>query len=142
MDTIEPGLNNKEVIESRKMYGSNTLTNKKKNTFLSLLIESLNDPIIKILLIALAIKIVFLFKETNIYETIGIVVAIFLASFISTISEYGSEKAFERLQSEASIIKCRVRRNSKKEEINISDIIYGIDSIKWQWNDEGNFCRW
>lgn len=125
MDTIEPGLNNKEVIESRKMYGSNTLTNKKKNTFLSLLIESLNDPIIKILLIALAIKIVFLFKETNIYETIGIVVAIFLASFISTISEYGSEKAFERLQSEASIIKCRVRRNSKKEEINISDIVVG-----------------
>lgn len=51
--------------------------------------------------------------------------AIFLASFISTISEYGSEKAFQRLQEEASKIKCKVKRNSKKIEINIEEIVVG-----------------
>ena len=123
MSKIESGLSDKEVIESRRVFGSNILTHKKKNSFFSLLIESLNDPIIKILLIALVIKIVFLFKDSNIYETIGIVVAIFLSSSISTISEYGSEKAFDKLESESSKIKCKVKRNNKLESINIEDIV-------------------
>ena len=91
------GLNDKEVLELSKKYGSNEITRKKSNTFFKILLESLSDPIIKILLIALSIKIVFLFKNFDWYETLGIVIAIFLASFISSISEYGSNKAFERL---------------------------------------------
>ena len=75
------------------------------------------------LLIALAIKIVFLFKDFDFYETIGILIAVFLATFISTISEYGSEKAFEKLQEEASQLKCRVIRNGKKIEIPVSDVV-------------------
>ena len=83
------GLTDKEVIENRKKFGSNEIRQSKTNSFFSLLIESLGDPIIKILLIALAIKIVFLFKDFDWYETLGILIAIFLASFISSISEYG-----------------------------------------------------
>ena len=71
------GLTDKEVIESRKKYGSNLLKSKKKNSFFKLLIESLGDPIIKILLVALAIKVVFLFKDFDWYETLGILIAIF-----------------------------------------------------------------
>jgi len=117
------GLTNKEVIESRKKYGSNILKIKNKNSFIKLVIESLNDPIIKILLIALGIKIIFLFRDSNIFETLGIAVAIFIASFISAISEYGSEKAFERLSKENSNIKVKVIRNSKKEVIDIEDVV-------------------
>ena len=89
---MKTGLTAKEVIESRKKYGSNTISAKEKESFLSLLLATLGDPIIKILLIALAVKTLFLFKDFDWYETIGIVVAIFLASFISSISEYGSGK--------------------------------------------------
>ena len=119
------GLNDEEVLESRKKYGSNELNTVKKDSFLKLLIGTLGDPIIKILLIALAIKTVFLFKSFDWYETIGIVIAIFLASFISTISEYGSEQAFEKLQEEVSKISCNVIRNGKKYEIPISDVVVG-----------------
>ena len=112
---IKTGLNSKEVIESRKKYGINRITKKSKNSLFRLIIESLNDPIIKILLIALGIKVLFLFKDSNIYETLGIVVAIFIASFISAISEYGSEKAFEKLSEENSNIKIKVLRNGKKD---------------------------
>ena len=56
---------------------------------------------------------------------IGIVIAILVASLISTISEYGSEKAFIKMQEEASKIKCRVRRNSKIEEIPIEQVVVG-----------------
>ena len=102
------GLNNEEVLASRKKYGTNAITSKKKNSFFKLFIETLADPIIKILLIALAIKTIFLFHDFDWFETIGIVVAILVASLISSISEYGSESAFERLQEEASKIKCKV----------------------------------
>ena len=119
------GLNEKEVIESRKRYGTNEITKQKQNTFMHLLLESLGDPIIKILLIALAIKVVVLFRDFDWYETIGILIAIFLASFISSISEYGSEKAFSRLQEEQLKTKAKVRRSGKILEIPSSEIVVG-----------------
>ena len=117
------GLNDEEVKQSRKKYGTNNVNNTKKNSFLSLLIESLGDPIIKILLIALSVKIVFLFHDADWFETLGILIAIFLASFISTISEYGSEKAFKRLQDESSNILVKVKRNGNLIKININEIV-------------------
>ena len=117
------GLTDNEVIINRKEYGSNELKKTKKDSFFKLLIGTLGDPIIKILLIALAIKTVFLFKNFDWYETIGIVIAIFLASFISTISEYGSEKAFEKLQEEVSRVSCKVIRNGKKQEIPVGEVV-------------------
>lgn len=117
------GLDDKEIIENRKKYGSNKIKKDKTNSFISLLIESLGDPIIKILLIALAIKIVFLFRDFDWYETLGILIAIFLASFISTISEYGSEKAFNKLQEESAKLKCKVKRNGKITEVYIDEIV-------------------
>lgn len=121
------GLSDKEVIEKRKKYGDNGLSRKKQDTFFKMFVETLGDPIIKILLIALSIKIIFLFKDFDFYETIGIVLAIIIASFISTISEYGSEKAFERLQEESSKIRVRVIRNSKVVSVDVSDIV--LDDI-------------
>src|SRR5574344_269364 len=121
------GLTNSEVIKNRQLYGSNEIINKNNNGFIRLLLLSLSDPIIKILLIALAIKTVFLFKNFDWFETLGIVIAIFLASFISTISELGSEKAFKQLQEETSKIKTKVKRNNKIQEIPSSEVV--VDDI-------------
>ena len=119
------GLTDIEVKKKKKKYGTNELTKIKKKTFFKILLESLGDPIIKILLIALAIKLLFIFSKYDWYETIGIAIAVMLASFISTISEYGSEAAFSRLQEESSNIKIKVYRNNKLKEININDVVVG-----------------
>ena len=119
------GLTNNEVIESRKKYGSNSIPKKKHESFIKLLLGTLGDPIIKILLIALAVKVVFLFKSFNWYETIGIVISILLASFISSISEYGSAAAFDKLQEEILLTKCKVIRNNKEIEIPVTDVVVG-----------------
>ncbi|MBE6138873.1 MAG: calcium-translocating P-type ATPase, PMCA-type [Firmicutes bacterium] len=129
------GLTDNEVLESRNKHGSNELKNNQKNSFLKLLLESLGDPIIRILIIALGIKLIFLIKDFDWYETVGIVVAIFLASFISSLSEYGSEKAFAKLQEEASKIKCRVRRNGVIKEINSEEVVVG-DIVLLQAGDK------
>ena len=119
------GLNDEEVKKNRKKFGDNTIGGKNKNTFFNLFLETLGDPIIKILLIALAIKTIFLFKDFDYFETIGIVLAIFIAAFISAISEYGSNKAFQRMQEESSKINIRVKRNGKTKEISIDEAVVG-----------------
>ena len=129
------GLTNKEVIESRKKYGTNKINSNNKNSFFKLFIETLGDPIIKILIIALAIKTIFLFQNFDWFETVGIVVAILIASLISTISEYGSEAAFEKLQEESSKIRCKVKRNNNIEEVLIDDIVVG-DIVLLQTGDK------
>jgi len=122
---IKTGLTEKEVEQSRQEYGKNIIFKTKTEGFFKKFLESLGDPIIRILLIALGIKMVFLIQDFDWFETVGIVIAIFLASFISTISEVGSEKAFAKLQEESSKIKCRVRRDNKVKEIPIDDVVKG-----------------
>lgn len=117
------GLSNEEVIINRKKYGSNTFTKKKKESFFRLLLETFSDPIIKILLIALGIKTIFLIRDFDWYETVGIVIAIMVASLISSISEYGSMKAFDKLTEESSKINVKVRRNGQVCSIAISDVV-------------------
>lgn len=117
------GLSDKEVVKMRKEYGRNTISNKKENSFIKLFLESLGDPIIKILLIALAVKVIVLFKDFDFFETIGILISILVASLVSSISEYGSEAAFKRLQEDASKYKVKVKRNNQSIEIDLEDIV-------------------
>lgn len=121
------GLTDEQVVKKRKEHGNNSIGEYKKNSFIRLVINSLGDPIIRILLIALAVKTIFLFKNFDWYETIGILVAIFTASFISSISEYGSDKAFASLMEEASNTNCKCKRNGKKVEIPINDVV--VDDV-------------
>ena len=81
----EKGVKSEDVAVLRKQYGSNELSKVKGNGFFKLLLESLGDPIIKILLVALAIKVVFLFREFDWFETLGILISVFLATFIYNI---------------------------------------------------------
>lgn len=119
------GLSNEEVVKSREKYGSNEVVSKNKNTFFRLLIESLGDPMIRILLIVLVIKLVFIFADESWFETLGIFIAIFFATLISTLSEYGSNKAFNRLFKENNIKECKVKRDNNLKIIKISEVVVG-----------------
>ncbi|HML38651.1 MAG TPA: calcium-translocating P-type ATPase, PMCA-type [Bacillota bacterium] len=127
--TVQPGsllgLTVNEVLESREKYGDNQLGRRKTKSFLRKFIENFDDPIIKILLIVLAVNLILLFKNFKWYESAGIAIAIFLATFVSTVSEYGSESAFEKLQEEADKITCRIRRAEGLLELPISEVVVG-----------------
>ncbi len=119
------GLSAEEVQKSRELYGENIFTKKKRKGFFAKYLESFGDPIIKILLVTLAVNIILMFQTKNFYETIGIAAAVFLATFVSTLSEYGSESAFIKLQKEAENLHCRVRRGGKIYEIPIGEVVVG-----------------
>ncbi|QOX63498.1 calcium-translocating P-type ATPase, PMCA-type [Anoxybacterium hadale] len=119
------GLNPSEVAESRRANGSNELEKRKRKGFLSQYLSSFGDPIIKILLAALALNIIFLFRNANWMESVGIAIAVFLATFVSTLSEYGSEAAFAKLMDEAEQIRCRLMRSGKPVSASISEVVAG-----------------
>lgn len=119
------GLTDEQVQASRKEHGSNTLSRKKRKSFLSQFLSSFGDPIIKILLVALGVNVLFLFQDADWFEAVGIAVAIFLATFISTLSEYGSESAFLELQRSAADITCRVQRAKGVAPLPVSEVVVG-----------------
>ena len=129
-------LSSSKVEEQRNKYGSNKLTEKKQDGFWKKYFEAFSDPIIKILLVALVINLIFVFTgNAEWYEAVGIFVAVLLATFVSTFSEYSNEKAFAKLQAEADEIKCKVIRDGIVQEIQIDDIVVG-DYVLLQAGDK------
>lgn len=118
------GLDKKEIQESKKLFGINKITVEKRRSFFSAFLSNLSDPIIRILIGALLINILFMFRDINWPETVGIAVAIFTAAFVSTVSEYGSEKAFEKLNS-SNRSGCVVIRDGKRCEIKDDQLVCG-----------------
>ena len=121
----ERGLTEEEVRAAREKYGSNRLTGKKTRPFMRQFLSNLNDPVIRILLAALAVNLILLFHSSDWVETAGIGAAVFLATLISTLSERSSERAFARLSEEGERATCRVRRAVGVLEIPISEVVCG-----------------
>ncbi|MBQ8079337.1 MAG: HAD-IC family P-type ATPase, partial [Oscillospiraceae bacterium] len=119
------GLSTQQVIQSRRQHGSNALDQQSHSSFWKKVLSGFADPIIRILLIALAINALFLLRGAPWFETAGIAAAVFLATFISALSEYGSDAAFRRMQEEAARMQVRVRRDGMVQCIPSEDVVVG-----------------
>ena len=130
------GLTDEQVRISKEQYGDNSMTEVEGESFWSKLKGNFGDPMIKILCVALIINIVFAFLgQTEWYESVGIAIAVILATFVSTFSEYNNENAFQKLQEEASRIYCKVYRNGDIIELPINDLVVG-DCVLLQSGDK------
>ena len=130
------GLTSQQVQASLDKHGNNTLSQPQRDTFLDKLLDNFKDPIIRILLFALLVNVVFVFMGHGDWiETCGIFLAILLATLVSTYSEYSNENAFQKLQEEASRIRCKVWRDGEPVEIHIDDIVVG-DAIILEAGDK------
>ena len=119
------GLDEKEVAAARRQFGDNSLTRRGRQSLWRQFLAGFGDPIIKILLVALAINVVFLFRTADWYETAGIAAAVFIATAVSALSEYGSETAFQKLQSDAAGISCRIKRKDGVHLLPIDEAVVG-----------------
>lgn len=125
MKEILKGLTSEEVRSSRNQHGSNALRREKKKSLLQRFAENLSDPIIKVLVIALAVEVVFTFGNCNLFEVFGILLAILISTTVSTLSEYGSERAFEKMQADTLGIKATVIRDGKTMKIPADELVVG-----------------
>jgi len=119
------GLSSAEAARSREENGENILSKSKPKSFLRHFFGNLGDPVTRILICALIVNLFFVFRGGDVIETIGIAVSVFLAAFISTVSERGSEAAFRRLSADSELSSFRVRRDGNICEIPISEIVVG-----------------
>ena len=130
------GLTDEQVRLSRERHGSNRMTERKGEGFWKKLWGNFLDPMILILCVALLINVVFTFLgKSEWYEPVAIGAAVLLATLVSTFSEYKNENAFQKLQEEASQIKCKVYRNGEIVEISVDEVVVG-DCIMLQSGDK------
>jgi calcium-translocating P-type ATPase len=130
------GLTDDQVLESRAAHGSNALSPPKTETFWDKLLDNFRDPIIIILCVALLMILVLsFFDRAEWYEALAIFIAVLLATFVSTLSEYKNELSFQKLQEEASLIRNNVFRNGHLSSLLITEIVVG-DHILLQSGDK------
>ena len=134
-DKVLGGLIPQEVSESRAKHGENVLTPPQKVSIIKLYLEKFQDPIIQVLLIAAVVSLLLAFVENNFIETIGIFIAIFLATAIGFYFELDAAKKFEVLNTLEEEQMVKVRRNGVVEEVMRKDIVVG-DVILIETGDE------
>ena len=129
------GLTDAQVSESRDRYGENVLTPPKKTSLWKLYLEKYNDPIIKILLVAACVSLLLAFIESDFIETIGIFIAIVLATTVGFWFERDAAKKFELLTAMNDEQLVKVRRNGMVQEIKRKEVVVG-DIVLLQVGDE------
>ncbi|MBE6568769.1 MAG: calcium-translocating P-type ATPase, PMCA-type [Ruminococcaceae bacterium] len=117
------GVSSSEVAGLRERFGANVLSRQKKVGVVRQFFRNCNDPIIRILIGALVLNIVFMFPDVNWIETAGIGFAVFVSAFVSTISEYSGNRAFERLYEKLSDTEYTVLRDNLTIRVPIGDIV-------------------
>ena len=129
------GLNDQQVEQSRREHGENLLTPPKRTSLLRLYLEKYNDPIIRILLVAAVASLALAFFHKDFIETIGIVLAIILATTIGFYFERDAAKKFDVLTALGEESPVKVRRNGTVTEIPRKDVAVG-DGIIIEVGDE------
>ena len=119
------GLSAEEVKKSLALHGDNSLKKEKGKGFFKRFFENLSDPIIRILMIALVVQVVFTFGNLDYFELGGIIAAILLSTTVSTLSEYRSERAFEKLREDSLDGQVSVLRDGKIRKILSSELVVG-----------------
>ena len=119
------GLTDNEVIKSRGRHGENTLTPPKRTPLWKLYLDKYKDPIIKILLVAAVISLALAAIHGDFVETIGIILAIILATTIGFWFEMDAAKKFNVLTALGEESPVKVRRDGKVVEIPRKDVVVG-----------------
>ncbi len=125
------GLKDNEVFLLKEKYGANTLGEKKKISLIKKIFKALTEPMILILLFATAITLginvgnLIAGRDSDFYESIGIVCAVALSVGLTIFMEGKSEKAFETLKKLSDAISVTVIRNNKKVLLDYSEVVVG-----------------
>ena len=129
------GLTDEQVRQSREQHGKNVLTPPQRTSLWKLYLDKYRDPIIQILLVAAFVSLILAFIEKNFRETIGIFVAVFLATTVGFYFERDAAKKFNLLTALSEEQPVKVRRNGKVMEIPRHDVVVG-DVVLVEVGDE------
>ena len=129
------GLTDEQVVLSRNEHGANILTPPKRASLWALYIDKYRDPIIQILIVAAAVSLIFSFINGEFLETLGIFLAIILATTIGFYFERDAARKFDVLTTLGEEQLVKVRRNGDTTTVARKDVVVG-DLIVIEVGDE------
>lgn len=137
------GLSQNQVEENRRKYGGNVLTEPEKEPLWRQFLEKFQDPIIRILLIALCLSIAVslyqLFSGAEnwsvLLEPLGIFIAVMLATCVGFAFEVSANKKFNLLNQAKDDRKVTVIRNGMICQIERKNVVVG-DTVIIETGDE------
>lgn len=137
------GLTYDEVEESRRLYGDNVLTPPAKEPLWKRFLEKFNDPVIRILMVALLLSVaVSLYQYFSgaegvsvLLEPAGIFIAVMLATLLGFAFEVSAARKFDILNQSSDEEKVTVYRNGTVCQIERQEVVVG-DTVIVNTGDE------
>lgn len=127
------GLTEQQVLESRRLHGDNVLTPPPRKSLWAQFLEKFDDPLIKILLVALALSVgISLYELMHLqqgwevlFEPLGIVIAVVLATMVGFLVEVNANKKFDLLNRTNDDLLVKVMRDGHVTQVPRRDIVVG-----------------
>jgi Ca2+-transporting ATPase len=127
------GLTDAQVIASRNEHGNNVLTPPAREPLWRQFLKKFDDPLIKILLVALVLSVGLSLYEffkldagmSVLFEPIGIFVAVVLATLVGFLVEVNANKKFRLLNQTDDHVKVKVMRDGHITTVPRQDIVVG-----------------
>ena len=129
----DKGLTASQVLASRREHGDNVLTPPRREPLWKQFLEKFNDPLIKILLVALALSVGLSIYEycglgmglSIFFEPLGILLAIVLATLVGFLVEVNANKKFRLLNQTDDHVGVKVMRDGHITQVPRCDIVVG-----------------
>ncbi len=119
------GLSSEEVVESRRLHGTNILTPAREESPWRLLADKFRDPIIRVLLVAAVLSLAIGFVHRDFTEAVGIVSAILLATCVGFFFEWDAQRRFRRLNRIDDDVPVKVMRGGAMRSIPRCEVVVG-----------------
>lgn len=130
------GLTDAQVEESRKKNGSNMIKEAEPQTFFQQFMEGFQDPMIKVLcVIAVIMLIMFFTGNSDWYEPVGTILAIFIVNFVSAKTGVSNDEAYRKLKASQKKDSAKVIRNGVVTMVEVDDLVVG-DLVVLQSGDK------
>ena len=120
LNTTNKGLNTNNVNTNREKYGINVLPKKKKDSILKIFFNEFKDPILLLLLVAVAVS----FFAGEIVDSVAIICIILIDVIIGTYQENKANNTAEALQKLVKT-KTKVIRNGELITIDAEELVVG-----------------
>ncbi|MEA1962461.1 MAG: calcium-translocating P-type ATPase, PMCA-type [Bacillota bacterium] len=122
----DKGLASSQVDALRQEYGANRMTPPVRDSILKQYMKNFDDPIIKILMVAVVVSaVIAIIQGTGLLDTIAIVLAVMLATGIAFINEYRSNKEFDVLNAQRDEMEVKLIRNGHPSTVPSRDVVVG-----------------
>ena len=127
------GLTDEQVLVSRQEHGVNVFTPPAAEPLWKQFLKKFDDPLIKILLVALVLSVFLSIYEyhwlnmgvSTLFEPLGIFLAVVLATLVGFLVEVNANKKFRLLNQTDDDVKVKVMRNGHITQVPRRDIVVG-----------------